>query len=772
MEQGVAFLFPSREEIVFPGGFAVLPVSREGLFSTVRALESSGGPLVVVPQADPGVEELTLVELNTVGVVVRVHKILQLPDGRMKLLVEGLDRANIDPKPVSQDGMWFAKLRMHEESGEPTVRATALAAEVREALRAFAEGTGMLGADAEVLVANEFELDRIADQAVGFAGLPRKTQLGVLNALDMEARLQAALDGVAVAVERQKIGVEIENTLQAHLDKQQREYQLKEQLKAIQQELGDVALGSRDADQFEARIKESGMPEAVAKDALREVQRLRRIPTDSAEYNITRTWLDNLCQFPWAKESQDNPDLPRASQILDEDHHALEDVKERILEYLAVRQLRPDARGAILCFVGAPGVGKTSLGRSIARSLGREFQRIGLGGMKDESEIRGHRRTYIGALPGRIVRAMIRAGTRNPVIVLDEIDKIGSDFRGDPSSALLEVLDPEQNHAFTDHYMDAPVDLSRVLFIATANLADPIPPALYDRFEIIEIPGYTEEEKVKIARKFLMPRLAEDHGLKPEQVVVEGPALSNLVSDYTREAGLRNLNRQLAAIYRKVARQVVEGRDKPVRVRANSLKKYLGPKRFHGDLAAREPAVGVVVGLAWTAAGGDILYIEALTMDGSFGLKLTGSLGDVMKESAEAAMSWLRAHRDQLSIPESSFKQAFHLHVPAGAIPKDGPSAGVSMLTALASRLTGRAVRPRVAMTGEITLRGRVLAVGGIKEKVLAARRAGVREIILPKANAHDLERLPVEVQRDVTFHLVEQSSDVLELALEPAETV
>jgi ATP-dependent Lon protease len=476
-----------------------------------------------------------------------------------------------------------------------------------------------------------------------------------------------------------------------------------------------------------------------------------------------------VCDIPWDVFTEDRASLPKAQKVLDRDHHGLTKVKERILEYLAVRQLNPDSKGPILCFVGPPGVGKTSLGRSIATALGRSFGRMALGGVKDETEIRGHRRTYVGALPGRLIRALTRAGTANPVIVLDELDKVGNDFRGDPASALLEVLDPEQNHAFMDHYVDVPVDLSQVLFIATANLMDPIPPALFDRLEIIEIPGYTEEEKVAIARKHLLPRLAERHGLDDGQISFQNKALSEAVRSYTREAGVRDLERQLATVHRKVARDVVEKKADKVRVSPTNLGKYLGPARYFNELAEEKPVPGVVVGLAWTAAGGDILFIEAIKMPGKRALKLTGSLGDVMKESAEAAMSWLRAHALTYGVGAEAFETEFHLHVPAGAIPKDGPSAGVTMVTALASAVTGRAVRPWLAMTGEITLRGKVLPVGGLKEKALAARRAGVKTILLPRHNLADLIDIPDELRKDLEFIPLDTIHDVLTHALMPA---
>jgi ATP-dependent Lon protease len=577
--------------------------------------------------------------------------------------------------------------------------------------------------------------------------------------------LDRLIDHCATALAAQQVGIEVSARVQQAMDKGQREYHLREQLKAIRAELGDQGVDA-EADAFEAKLLAADVPPEVLAEAMREVERLRRIHVDSAEYSIIRTWLEAVCDLPWQKATTDTADLQHAQHVLDEDHFGLASVKERILEYLAVRQLQPDSKGPILCFIGPPGVGKTSLGRSIARALGRSFGRIALGGVKDETEIRGHRRTYIGALPGRITRALTRAGTRNPVLVLDELDKVGNDVRGDPASALLEVLDPEQNSAFVDHYLDIPVDLSQVLFIGTANVIDTIPPALQDRLEIIEIPGYIEEEKVAIARRFLLPRVAQSHGLVGKNVSVTTAAVERVIQEYTREAGLRELDRQLAKLHRKVARKIVEGHDKGVRISETSIPRYLGPPRFFPELAERVDQPGVVTGLAWTASGGDILFIEATRMTGTAGLKLTGSLGAVMKESAEAAMSWLRTHATEYNLDPSIFESLFHLHVPAGAIPKDGPSAGVTMVTALASVCTGRKVRALLAMTGEITLRGKVLPVGGVKEKVLAARRAGVKQVILPRHNSTDIEDVPEALRRDLTFHFVETVPEVLALAL------
>ena len=765
---------PLRDAILLPGTIRAVTVQRPTSLATLDQHLDHSAPLLCVPQIDPAEEDPLSARLATVGTLVQVIQVTRLPDGTAHALLTAGPRWNRRSDLRVLDGVTVADFEDIPDAppagAKPDRRLlTALARQLRELHDEYLSGQGFSADEQENLGSGKEPPGSFADYVGGSLDLDWAERLTILHELDTEKRLRALIDLAVTAVAEQRISAEVQAKVQAAMDQNQKEYHLKEQLKAIRVELGDAAGPEGEADQLEAKVQALDMPDAVRAEALREIGRLRRIPSDSAEYNIARTWLETLCDFPWSKVTQDDTGLDRAAQVLEEDHYGLDKVKERILEYLAVRQLRADARGAILCFVGAPGVGKTSLGRSIARALGRTFARVSLGGIKDESEVRGHRRTYVGALPGRIVRAMIRAGSRNPVIVLDEIDKVGADFRGDPASALLEVLDPEQNSAFSDHYMDVPVDLGQVLFIATANVVDPIPPALTDRFEIIEIPGYTEEEKLSIARRFLLPRLAEEHGLAADRVRFDTQALQRVIQDYTREAGLRNFNRSLAGVFRKCARRVVEGHAGTLRITATQVEKMLGPPRYFKEIDDRDEQPGVVIGLAWTATGGDILYIECLRMDGQPGLKLTGSLGDVMKESAEAALSWLRAHASATGLNDDAFKAHFHLHVPAGAIPKDGPSAGVSMVTALASRLTGRPVRPRLAMTGEITLRGKVLPIGGVKEKVLAARRAGIREVILPRHNAKDLVDIPAEIRRDVQFRFVDTVIDVLDHALEPA---
>ena len=759
---------PARGLVLYPGMIRAFPVGRPGSVAAVHLAVDTGTPLVMVVQHDPAVEDPRQAILCETAIELHIEQVVDLPDGTVRVLAEAMRRVRrVSPLAVDpSSGAWIVEVDDLNPPDEDPVMVAALAAEASHLHREWLLGTGMTEADHDLLISTPEEQERLADQMCGILEIGWPIRLQLLDTAPLTERFRLLIAELSVAIARQKIQADIQGLVQTALDKHQKEFHIKEQIKALRAELGEGG-GEAEADRFLERVAAAGLPDDARKEAEREITRLRRVPTDSSEYNIARTWLETLLEVPWSTSTPDVSDLAAATEILEADHHGLDKVKERILEYLAVRQLRDDAKGAVLCFVGAPGVGKTSLGRSIARSMGRKFARLSLGGIKDEAEIRGHRRTYIGAMPGRIVRALIRAGSNNPVIVLDEIDKLGNDFRGDPASALLEVLDPEQNGSFVDHYLDVGVDLSNVLFVATANLQDPIPHALHDRFEVIEIPGYTEEEKTRIARQFLLPRLAQEHGLEPRQLRLDAGALTRVIREYTREAGVRDLNRQLAALLRKVARKVVSGGPAPKRLTAAAVARLLGTPRFREELDDRDDTPGVVIGLAWTAAGGDILFVEALSMPGSEGLKLTGALGEVMKESAQAALSWIRANHSRLGLDAQVFEQLLHLHVPAGAIPKDGPSAGVSMLTALASRLLERPVRPKLAMTGEITLRGRVLAVGGVKEKILAARRAGITSVILPRQNAADLDDLPADVRHDVEFHLVDTADEVIALALD-----
>jgi ATP-dependent Lon protease len=617
----------------------------------------------------------------------------------------------------------------------------------------------------------------LADRTVSLLTVSNPEKQEILEELDVKKRVEKAIKILTKEIQRIKLGEEIQTEVHDEISKSQREYYLREQMKAIKRELGEDESQVEIKD-IEEAIKEAKMPEEAEKVALKELDRLSKIPSQSPEYTVSRTYLDWLTELPWSKTSQDSIDIKDAKKILDEDHYGLEKVKERILEYLAVRALKmkvdPEGglRGPLLCFAGPPGVGKTSLGRSIARSMNREFVRISLGGVRDEAEIRGHRRTYIGALPGRIIQSLKKAGTNNPIFMLDEIDKLGMDYRGDPSSALLEVLDPEQNSTFADHYLEVDFDLSKVMFIATANYQDPIPPALRDRMEIIDFSGYIEDEKVKIAKRHLIPKQLKENGLTSKDVTLEETGVKELISSYTREAGVRNLEREVANVFRKIARDKIEKKSKKIKVNKKKVNDYLGAPRFYSDIAERTTKPGVVTGLAWTAAGGDILFIESSKMKGKGNLTLTGQLGDVMKESATAAMTYVRSHTDILGFEDDfNEKTDIHVHVPAGAIPKDGPSAGVGMFTSIVSLLSGKSVKNKVAMTGEITLRGNVLPIGGVKEKVTAAHRSGIKTIILPDHNKKDLEDIPEHIKKDLEFHFAKEIMDVIDIAIPTLKT-
>jgi ATP-dependent Lon protease len=705
-------------------------------------------------------------DLAQVGTSALILKMAKSEDSKVQMLVQGLSRFRVE---AYEEGLPFLKARV-VHIPEEEVKDKEIEALMTNIMGLFARVVELSpGLPQEVLAMAKSikEPGTLADMIASTLNSKVEEKQKILQTTDIRKRLKEATRIVNYQLEVLELGNKIQTQVKGDMDKRQREYFLREQLKAIKEELGEKDEAGVEVEEYRAKIKEKSLPEEAVKEAERELERLSRMHPSSAEYTVASTYLDWLTALPWSESTQDNLDIRKARKVLDDDHFGLEKAKKRIVEYLAVRKLKPDSKGPILCFAGPPGTGKTSLGHSIARALGRKFIRMSLGGVRDEAEIRGHRRTYVGALPGRIIQGLRRAESNNPVFMLDEIDKVGSDFRGDPSSALLEVLDPEQNFSFTDHYLDVPFDLSKVMFIATANVLDTIPPPLRDRMEVIQLVGYTEDEKIKIANRYLVPRQREAHGLKAEDVSFTRGAIKQIISGYTREAGLRNLEREIASICRGAASMIAQGEAQKVAIKVKNIPKFLGPVRVTAEAKARILTPGVAMGLAWTPTGGDLLFIEATAMRGRKGLTLTGQLGDVMKESASAALSFIRSHAERLKIPDDFFdKHDIHIHVPAGAIPKDGPSAGVTMLTALVSLLTDTPIHKDLAMTGEITLRGQVLPVGGIKEKVLAAHRAGIKTIILPKFNSKDLEDIPKRVQRDITFHFVDKMMDVLKLAL------
>jgi ATP-dependent Lon protease len=766
-------ILPLRDTVLFPQSALPLGAGRE---SSVRLLEDvirRGRLIGVFTQRDPATEDPQEADLHRTGTLASVHKVLKQPDGTVRLVVQGLHRIRIVEMTQVRPYLTARVAEVPEVSPSGgDLEAEALARNAVTLFRQVVELSPMLPDELATVVQNVTQPDRLGDLiAATLPALTTQVKQELLETPDVKARLARLVAVLTKEAEVLALGSKIQSQVESEVGRSQREYYLREQLKAIQKELGQTDERTQELDDLRDKIEAAGMTEEAKKEALRELDRLGKMPPAAAEYTVARTYLDWLLALPWSKQTTDNLDITEARRVLDEDHSGLEKVKERILEYLAVKSMRPTGKDPILCFVGPPGVGKTSLGRSIARALGRKFHRISLGGMRDEAEIRGHRRTYIGALPGQIIQGLRRAESKNAVFMLDEVDKLGMDFRGDPASALLEVLDPEQNVAFRDHYVDVAFDLSKILFITTANMLDTVPPPLRDRMEIIEIAGYTEEEKVQIARTHLVPKQVADHGLiQGEHIRWTDAALRLLVRGYTREAGLRNLEREIAAITRKVAKRRVEGRPDSVEVTEALVGELLGAPRFlHEELEERTRIPGVAVGLSWTPTGGEILFIEATRMKGSKSLTLTGQLGDVMKESAQAALSWARSHVSQLGVRSDYWDTSdIHVHVPAGAIPKDGPSAGVTMVTALVSLMTQRPVRSDLAMTGEVTLSGRVLPVGGIKEKVLGARRAGVKVVILPKRNEKNLiEDVPVQAREGMTFHLVDTLEQVLNLALE-----
>ena len=769
-------ILPLRDTVLFPNSFMPLAVARESSVRLIDDAIANGKRIAVFTQRDAATEEPGQVDLYPVGTATHIHKMFKLPDGSLRLIVQGLQRLTIG-EMVSVHPYLRARVSAAVEGTNEAdhLEIDALARNIKTNFQQVVSLSPLLSEDLQTLAANVAEPGRLADFiASSLSTISTAVKQEVLETLDIRARMDSLNRILIKELEVLELGSKIQSQVQSEVGRNQREYFLREQMKAIQKELGEGDDQTKDVEELAEKIEAAGMPEAVKKEALRELDRLSKMPAAAAEYTVSRTYVDWLVALPWSKRTDEVIDLPKTKSVLDADHSGLEKAKDRILEYLAVRKLNPEVKGPILCFVGPPGVGKTSLAKSIAQSLGRKFVRVSLGGMRDEAEIRGHRRTYIGALPGQVIQGLRRAESKNPVFILDEIDKLGSDFRGDPSSALLEVLDPEQNNTFRDHYLDVPFDLSEVLFITTANVLDPVPPALRDRMEVLEIAGYTEEEKLEIAIDHLVEKQVKNHGLTPEHIRFTPDAIRHVIRGFTREAGVRNLEREIASLCRKVARRRAEGDEAFKEITSDRVVEMLGaPKFLDEEMEERTKEPGVAIGLAWTPAGGEVLFIEASRMAGTGSLTLTGQLGDVMKESARAALSWLRAHAKEYNIDPDFFKSAeIHVHVPSGAIPKDGPSAGVTMASAMASELTGRPVRGDIAMTGEITLSGRVLPIGGVKEKVLAARRVGIREVILPKQNAKNVnEDLTPDLRKGLTIHLVSTIDEVLALALLPVST-
>jgi len=766
-------ILPLRDTVLFPNSFMPLAVARESSVKLIDDAIADGKLIAVFTQRDAAIEEPGREDLYAVGTATHIHKMFKLPDGSLRLIVQGLARLTLG-EIVSTNPYLRARVSAANEdtNDRDVIEIDALARNIKTNFQQVVSLSPLLSDDLQTLAMNISEPGRLADFiASSLTTISTAVKQEVLETLDIRARMDNLNRILIKELEVLELGSKIQSQVQSEVGKNQREYFLREQMKAIQKELGEGDDQTKEVEELAEKVEAAGMPEAVKKEAVRELDRLSKMPVAAAEYTVSRTYLDWLVALPWNRRTDEVIDLSKTKGVLDDQHSGLEKAKDRIIEYLAVRKLNPTVKGPILCFVGPPGVGKTSLARSIAESLGRKFVRVSLGGMRDEAEIRGHRRTYIGALPGQIVQGLRRAESKNPVFILDEIDKLGSDFRGDPSAALLEVLDPEQNNTFRDHYLDVPFDLSEVLFITTANILDPVPAALRDRMEVLEIAGYTEDEKLQIATDHLVEKQVRNHGLTPEYIQFSSDALRQVIRGYTREAGVRNLEREIGALCRKAARRRAEGDETPIAVTPEVVMTMLGAPRFlDEEMEERTKEPGVAIGLAWTPVGGEVLFVEASRMAGTGSLTLTGQLGDVMKESARAALSWLRMHAREYGIDPEFFKNAeMHVHVPSGAIPKDGPSAGVTMATAMASQLTGRPVRSEVAMTGEITLSGRVLPVGGIKEKVLAARRVGINEVILPKQNGRNInEDLTPELRQNLTVHLVSTIDEVLALALQP----
>jgi ATP-dependent Lon protease len=764
-------VLPLRGTVTYPDQLTPLAVGQPRSIKLVDDVLAGSRLLVMAASVDPELDEPGPDDMHRVGVAGVVARMLKIPDGTIRILVEGRQRVRLDDF-VSQDPYLVARITELPDVVVPTAELEALSRNVQRTFSEIIEQIPYLPEELQLAVTNIEDPSALSHLIAGALRISVEEKQQLLEQVDVAKRLRRLSEILTRELEVIQLGTKIQSQVQSEIDKGQREYFLREQLKAIQQELGEGDEQQAELGELRERIEAAKLPEHAAKQAERELGRLEKLPPAAAEYGVIRTYLEWLTELPWASETTDNLEIKHAGKVLNEDHYDLEKVKERILEYLAVRKLNPDSPGPILCFVGPPGVGKTSLGRSIARALGREFERISVGGVRDEAEIRGHRRTYIGAMPGTIIRALRDAGSRNPVFMIDEIDKMGADWRGDPSSAMLEVLDPAQNSTFRDHYLDLTFDLSEVMFIATANILDTIPSPLQDRMEVIHLAGYTHDEKLHIARRYLVPRQIKANGLKPSQIEITDAALGCMIEEYTREAGVRNLEREIGTVCRKIARGVAEGKANgkgKVSVSGKRVRELLGRRRYFAETRRRTKHPGVATGLAWTPTGGDILFIEATAMPGSGKLTITGQLGDVMKESAQAALSYVRGNLTALApqLPEDWFaKHDVHVHVPAGAVPKDGPSAGVAMATALASLVSGRCVANDIAMTGEITLTGQVLPVGGLKEKTLAAQRAGIKRMIVPERNEGDIEEIPKHERGDLEFVYVDEIAPALAAAL------
>ncbi|HEY0317927.1 MAG TPA: endopeptidase La [Solirubrobacterales bacterium] len=762
-------VLPLRDTVTFPETLTPLAVGQERSIQLVNDVLGSNRMMAMVASRDPKKEEPGPEDLYDIGVVGVVARMVKVPDGSVRILVQGTQRIKLGDYIAEQPYM-VARISPLPDVSEPSSELEALTRNVRRTFSEIVEQIPYLPEELRQAVANIDDPSALSHLIAGSLRIPSAEKQQLLEEVDVAKRLRHLSQILARELEVVQLGSQIQSQVQSEIDKGQREFFLRQQMKAIQSELGEEDEQQAEVNELRERIEEAELPEHAAKAAERELSRLAKLPPAAAEHGVIRTYLEWLVELPWSVETEDNLDIGHAREVLDADHYDLEKVKDRILEYLAVRKLNPKSPGPILCFVGPPGVGKTSLGRSIAKALGRKFERISVGGVRDEAEIRGHRRTYIGAQPGTIIRALRDAGSRNPVFMIDEIDKMGADFRGDPASAMLEVLDPAQNDSFRDHYIDLEFDLSDVVFIATANILDTIPGPLLDRMETIELAGYTVEEKKHIARRYLVARQIEANGLKPSQIEFSDAALTAIIEEYTREAGVRNLERQIGTICRKVAREVAEGKVKAkVRISAKRVRQLLGRRRVFAEQRRRTKVPGVATGLAWTPTGGDVLFIEATAMPGGGKLTITGQLGDVMKESAQAALSWVRGHWQQFApgLDADWFTEHdIHIHVPAGAVPKDGPSAGVAMTVALASLVSGRPVRNDVAMTGEVTLTGQVLPIGGLKEKSLAAQRAGIKRVIVPERNEGDVAEIPKHELGDLEFVFVDEVSQALDVAL------